>query len=58
MIACTALLILATITSAMSRPDSPLKPWAGVPSELSGVFRPHLDALAEEMLEEYEEGQR
>ncbi|GAA0551382.1 PucR family transcriptional regulator [Actinomadura livida] len=31
---------------------SPLKPWAGVPSELSDVFRPHLDALAEEMIEE------
>ncbi|XRQ05202.1 PucR family transcriptional regulator [Actinomadura welshii] len=31
---------------------SPLKPWAGVPSELSEVFRPHLGALAEEMIEE------
>ncbi|MFA1548442.1 PucR family transcriptional regulator [Actinomadura chokoriensis] len=31
---------------------SPLKPWTGVPSELSGMFRPHLDALAEEMIEE------
>lgn len=31
---------------------SPLKPWAGVPSELSDVFRPHLEALTEEMIEE------
>ncbi|MEU8797397.1 helix-turn-helix domain-containing protein [Spirillospora sp. NPDC048819] len=31
---------------------SPLKPWAGVPSELSDIFRPHLDGLAEEMIEE------
>ncbi|KAB2380764.1 PucR family transcriptional regulator [Actinomadura montaniterrae] len=29
-----------------------MKPWAGVPSELSEMFRPHLEALAEEMIEE------
>ena len=28
------------------------KPWAGVPSELSEMFRPHLNTLAEEMIEE------
>ncbi|WP_018653116.1 PucR family transcriptional regulator [Actinomadura flavalba] len=31
---------------------SPLKPWVGVPGEVSELFRPHLDALAEEMIEE------
>ncbi|MQY06900.1 PucR family transcriptional regulator [Actinomadura macrotermitis] len=31
---------------------SPLKPWAGVPGEVSELFRPHLDTLAEEMIEE------
>lgn len=31
---------------------SPLKPWAGVPPEIGEVFRPHLDALAEEMIDE------
>ncbi|WP_033322401.1 PucR family transcriptional regulator [Actinomadura atramentaria] len=31
---------------------SPLKPWVGVPGEISELFRPHLDGLAEEMIEE------
>ncbi|MFI0447051.1 PucR family transcriptional regulator [Actinomadura sp. 6N118] len=31
---------------------SPLKPWAGVPGELSDIFRPHLAELADEMIEE------
>ncbi|MFC0038952.1 helix-turn-helix domain-containing protein [Actinomadura rayongensis] len=31
---------------------SQLKPWVGVPGEVSELFRPHLGALAEEMIEE------
>ncbi|MCP9967161.1 helix-turn-helix domain-containing protein [Actinomadura madurae] len=31
---------------------SPITPWPGVPSELATLFRPHLDTLAEEMIEE------
>lgn len=31
---------------------SPLKPWAGVPGELSELFRPHLGELAQEMIVE------
>ncbi|MFC6884038.1 MULTISPECIES: PucR family transcriptional regulator [Actinomadura] len=31
---------------------SPLKPWVGVPCELSELFRPYLDTLAEEMIDE------
>ncbi|MDL4775881.1 hypothetical protein [Actinomadura xylanilytica] len=29
-----------------------MKPWVGVPCELSELFRPHLDTLAEEMIDE------
>jgi hypothetical protein len=37
-------------TSVGERP--PLKPWAGVPPEVGEIFRPHLDTLAEEMIDE------
>ncbi|WP_433328477.1 PucR family transcriptional regulator [Spirillospora sp. CA-294931] len=40
------------MTTTLIEERSPLKPWAGVPIEMSEVFRPHIDTLAEEMIEE------
>ncbi|XNL81635.1 helix-turn-helix domain-containing protein [Actinomadura madurae] len=42
---------MRTVTGGLEE-RSPITPWPGVPSELATLFRPHLDTLAEEMIEE------
>ncbi|MFF5258497.1 PucR family transcriptional regulator [Actinomadura viridis] len=40
------------MTTTLGERSRPLKPWVGVPSEISDFMRPHLDVLAEEMIQE------